>query len=70
MGFASPRVKRMRTFMEQQSLISKVAYLEFTNDQLVCELRYLDELLRAVGFPDGIKTLKEAAEEVIDEEES
>jgi hypothetical protein len=56
--------------MEQQSLLSKVAYLEFTNDQLVCELRYLDELLRAVGFPDGIKTLKEAAEEVIDEEES
>jgi hypothetical protein len=59
----------MRVFMEEQGLLNKVAYLEFTCDQLVCELRYLDELLRAVGFPDGVKTLKEAAEEVVDEEE-
>ncbi|MFZ4099309.1 MAG: hypothetical protein ACOYKZ_03155 [Chlamydiia bacterium] len=51
-------------------LNNKIAYLEFTCDQLTTELRYLDELLRAVGFPDGIKTLKEAAEEVIDEDES
>ncbi len=52
-----------------KTLIHKVALLEFTCDQLVAELRYLDELLRAVGFPDGIKTLKEAAEETIDEDE-
>lgn len=56
--------------MDHPSLVHKVALLEFTCDQLVSELRYLDELLRTVGFPDGIKTLKEAAEETLDEEDS
>lgn len=55
----------------------KIAYLEFINDQLLTELRYIDKLLRIVGFPSGLETVKSAAQEVMrkergveDEEES
>lgn len=52
-----------------KALEKKVAYLEFMNDQLSTELRYVDNLLRVIGFPDGLETIKSAAEEVIEEEE-
>lgn len=55
--------------MENKSLEKKLAYMEFVNDQLVSELRYVDNLLRVIGFPDGLDTIKSAAEEVIEEEE-
>lgn len=54
--------------MEQQ-LQQKVAYLEFVNDQLVAEIEYVDRLLKIIGFPDGLETIKNAALEVIEEEE-
>lgn len=38
------------------------------NDQLLAELRYLDDLLREVGFEKGLETLKYAAKELIDED--
>lgn len=47
----------------------RIAYLEFVNDQLISEIHYVDKLLRLIGFPEGLETIKSAAQEVIDEEE-
>ncbi len=54
--------------MEQQQLQQKIAYLEFVNDQLVSEIDYVDRLLKIIGFPEGLETIKSAAQEVIEEE--
>lgn len=53
--------------MDDKTLLKRIAYLEFVNDQLQSELRYVDQLLRLIGFPEGLKTVREAAEEVIEE---
>ena len=53
--------------MEQQALLKRISELESMNDQLSAEIRYLDALLREVGFEDGLKTLKFAAKELIEE---
>lgn len=47
----------------------KIAYLEFVNDQLLSEIQYIDRLLRLIGFPEGLETIKSAAQEVIEEDE-
>lgn len=52
----------------QNTLEQKIAYLEFVNDQLVSEIQYVDRLLKLIGFPDGLETIKSAAQEVIEEE--
>lgn len=36
-------------------------------DQLETELFYLNKILVKAGFPEGIKTLKETVEEVLEE---
>lgn len=51
------------------ALERKIAYLEFVNDQLSSEMEYVDRLLRLIGFPDGLETIKSAAQEVIEEED-
>lgn len=48
-----------------KQLLNKVSRLEFEHDQLLAELSDVDELLRAVGFPEGLKSAKEVAQEVI-----
>lgn len=48
-----------------QELLKKIAKLESMNDQLVSELNYLESLTRSLGFAEGLKTLKEAALEMI-----
>ena len=53
--------------MDKEEMLKKISELESMNDQLAAEIRYLDELLREVGFEDGLKTLKFAAKELIDE---
>ena len=50
-------------------LEKKIAYLEFVNDQLISEIHYVDRLLRLIGFPDGLTTIKSAVQEVIEEDE-
>lgn len=50
------------------ALEKKIAYLEFINDQLASEIQYVDRLLRLIGFPEGLETIKSAAQEVIDED--
>lgn len=54
--------------MSNDELLRKISELESMNDQLLSELRYLDGLLREVGFEEGLKTLKFAANELIDED--
>ncbi|OGN61900.1 MAG: hypothetical protein A3F40_03340 [Chlamydiae bacterium RIFCSPHIGHO2_12_FULL_27_8] len=51
--------------MKKDELIKQVAKLESINDQLGAELKHLDDLLRKIGFEYGIKTLKQAAYEII-----
>ena len=54
--------------MDEEQLLRKMSELESMNDQLQAEIRYLDNLLKDVGFEEGLKTLKVAAEELLDEE--
>jgi hypothetical protein len=54
--------------MDKEKLLRRIAELETINDQLQTELRYLDTLLREVGFENGLTTLKYAAKELIEEE--
>ncbi len=54
--------------MERNAEQQKIAYLEFVNDQLVSEIHYVDRLLKIIGFPEGLETIKSAAQEVIEEE--
>lgn len=54
--------------MEKQELElnRKLAELEFLNDQLMAEFEYLNDLLKAVGFPQGLISVKMVAEEMIE----
>jgi hypothetical protein len=55
------------TKMDRVELEKQLAVLESTNDQLVTELTYVDDLMRAVGFSQGLLTVKAVAEELIKE---
>lgn len=52
--------------MQHKDLLKKVAKLESINDQLTAELQYLERLTRSLGFAAGLKTLKEAALEMLE----
>jgi len=54
--------------MNKADLEKRVAQLEFANDQLIAELRYLDHLMRQVGFTDGLQSLKATAMELYEAE--
>ena len=54
--------------MNRKELIKKLSKLESINDQLVTEFQQLDQLLRQLGFSEGITTLKSAAWELMEEE--
>jgi hypothetical protein len=54
--------------MHGAELLKKLAELESVNDQLQAELRDLDQLMKELGFTDGLQTLKKAAQEVLEEE--
>ena len=54
--------------MKHKDLLKRIAKLESMNDQVVAELHYLERLARALGFADGLKTLKSAALEMLDAE--
>ncbi len=49
-----------------KDLLKKIAKLESINDQLAAELHYLERLARALGFAEGLKTLKAAALEMLE----
>ena len=52
--------------MKNKDLFKKIAKLESMNDQLSAEINFLESLTRALGFAEGLKTLKEAALEMIE----
>lgn len=54
------RRKTLRSPSRTQ-LLQQRALLESLNDQLQTEITTVDALLRAVGFDDGLVTLKTAA---------
>lgn len=53
---------------KEEELKRRISELESVNDQLLAELRYLDKLLKEVGFEEGLTTLKFAAIELLEEE--
>ncbi len=54
--------------MTNEQMLKRISELESINDQLLAELRYLDGLLREVGFEDGLITLKFAAKELLEQD--
>ena len=54
--------------MNKEKLLKKIAELETMNDQLITELRCLKNLLKKVGFKNGLMTLKSAAQALIEED--
>lgn len=54
--------------MNKQDLQKKIAKLESVNDQLSTEIAYIDELMRQVGFTEGLESLKTTAKELYDME--
>lgn len=51
--------------MTKAQLLKKIALLESINDQLATEVSYVDELMKMVGFADGLITIKATAHEII-----
>ncbi len=56
--------------MNKAQLEKKIAYLEFVHDQLEMELIYVDDLLKSVGFPQGLASAKEVALELLESAEA
>lgn len=56
--------------MANDNLRKRISELESLNDQLQSEIRYLDDLLKEAGFEEGLKTLKEAVQEIIDQDKN
>ncbi len=54
--------------MNKEKLEQKIAKLESLNDQLTAEFNNLNSVLKKLGFDEGIKTLKEAATEMLHKE--
>lgn len=63
------RVETCGGYMKNKDMIRKLAKLETINDQLAAEIHYLDQLARALGFAEGLKTLKSAALEMLEEDQ-
>ena len=56
--------------MKENELLQKIAKLETMNDQLMAEIQFLDDISRKLGFENGIKTLKKAAIELLQEQQN
>lgn len=52
--------------MSEKELRGRIAHLEMVNDQLAAEIADVDRLLRDVGFPYGLESVKAVAEEIIE----
>jgi hypothetical protein len=54
--------------MTDTEIRKRIAELEFIHDQLSAEIIYLDRLLRSVGFPSGLASAREVAEDILNGE--
>lgn len=52
----------------EAKLKKRLSELESINDQLAAEIRYLDEMLKKIGFEKGLTTLKFAANELLEQD--
>lgn len=52
--------------MTKKQLLHKIAVLESVNDQLSTEVAYVDQLMKMIGFAEGIQTVKATAQEIIE----
>lgn len=52
--------------MTKAQLLKKIALLESVNDQLSTEVTYIDQLMRLVGFSNGLETVKLTAQEIVE----
>lgn len=52
--------------MTKAQLLKKIAYLESINDQLATEVSYVDQLMRLLGFSEGLVTVKATAHEILE----
>lgn len=52
--------------MTKAQLLRKIAVLESVNDQLLTEVNYVDDLMRMIGFSDGLRTVKATAQEIVE----
>lgn len=52
---------------KEKLLKEKIAYLESVNDQLYSELLHIDQMMRAIGFSNGLSTVKETAKGISEE---
>jgi len=50
-------------------MLKRISELETINDQLLSEVHHLDRILRQIGFEEGLKTLKAAAHELMEDQE-
>lgn len=55
--------------MSDQQLLHRIAQLEFEHDQLEAEMQYIDQLLRSVGFTNGLETVKVTALDLLENDE-
>lgn len=55
--------------MNEKELEAKIAHLESINDQLYAELSHVDELMRLVGFVNGLETVKETARNIFEQDD-
>ncbi|GAB4233908.1 MAG: hypothetical protein Tsb0021_13030 [Chlamydiales bacterium] len=53
---------------EKEQLLYDIAHLETVNDQLFTELSEINRLLKMSGFPLGLESLKQTAEEILEGE--
>jgi hypothetical protein len=53
--------------MTKTQLLKRIAVLESLNDQLSTEVQYVDQLMRMLGFSDGLLTVKSTAQEILDQ---
>ena len=53
--------------MNEQDLRKKIAVLESVNDQLSSELACVDDLMRMIGFTDGLETVKATAQDLFEQ---
>ncbi|MEI8365806.1 MAG: hypothetical protein WCF65_05240 [Parachlamydiaceae bacterium] len=52
--------------MTKTQLLKKIAYLESVNDQLSTEVVYVDQLMRLIGFSEGLSTVKATAKDILE----
>lgn len=52
--------------MTKTQLLRQIAKLESINDQLQTEVEQVDQLMRLLGFSDGLASVKRSAREIID----